>query len=112
MCTSISGSLRAVDMQVENVTKTYERLAVFCVKDTGEFKIFKCEMLTGTSEFNIYKVFCSILFLAKKKCSVFKTEVLKFLNLFPLPVCIRGSLRRSTFISQYTSAGTDRPGAG
>ncbi|KAB5530911.1 hypothetical protein PHYPO_G00134800 [Pangasianodon hypophthalmus] len=35
VCRSISGSLRAVDMQVENVTDTYERLAVFCVKDTG-----------------------------------------------------------------------------
>ncbi|KAK3511683.1 hypothetical protein QTP70_014544, partial [Hemibagrus guttatus] len=35
VCRSISGSLRAVDMQVDNVTETYERLAVFCVKDTG-----------------------------------------------------------------------------
>ncbi|KAK2836483.1 hypothetical protein Q7C36_014352 [Tachysurus vachellii] len=35
VCRSISGSLRAVDMQVENVTETYERLAVFCVKDSG-----------------------------------------------------------------------------
>ncbi|KAF7691208.1 uncharacterized protein susd5 isoform X2 [Silurus meridionalis] len=35
VCRSISGSLRAVDMQVENVTETFERLAVFCVKDSG-----------------------------------------------------------------------------
>ncbi|KAF5908626.1 sushi domain-containing protein 5 [Clarias magur] len=35
VCRSVSGSLRAVDMQVENATEMYERLAVFCVKDTG-----------------------------------------------------------------------------
>ncbi|KAI5621543.1 sushi domain-containing protein 5 [Silurus asotus] len=35
VCRSISGSLRAVDMQVENVTETFERLSVFCVKDSG-----------------------------------------------------------------------------
>lgn len=40
VCRSVSGSLRAVDMQVENATEMYERLAVFCVKDTGQFKIF------------------------------------------------------------------------
>ncbi|XP_076865003.1 uncharacterized protein susd5 [Brachyhypopomus gauderio] len=35
VCRSVAGSLRAVDMQVENATESSERLPVFCVKDTG-----------------------------------------------------------------------------
>uniref|UniRef100_A0A8B9KJM1 Sushi domain containing 5 n=1 Tax=Astyanax mexicanus TaxID=7994 RepID=A0A8B9KJM1_ASTMX len=35
VCRSMAGSLRAVNMRVENVTETSERLAAFCVKDTG-----------------------------------------------------------------------------
>ncbi|XP_072530563.1 uncharacterized protein susd5 [Salminus brasiliensis] len=35
VCRSMAGSLRAVNMHVENVTETSERLAAFCVKDTG-----------------------------------------------------------------------------
>ncbi|KAI4871845.1 hypothetical protein NFI96_016409 [Prochilodus magdalenae] len=35
VCRSVAGSLRAVDMRVDNVTESSEPLAAFCVKDTG-----------------------------------------------------------------------------